>query len=71
MGSAHSGYDVVVVLGDAPFYTRFGFKRASLYGLRNEYNVDENFMVLELKKGTLDSTSGLVKYQTEFKEAGI
>jgi putative acetyltransferase len=65
------GYDVVVVLGDVPFYTRFGFKRASLYGLRNEYNVDENFMVLELKKGALDSISSLVKYQTEFKEAEV
>jgi putative acetyltransferase len=65
------GYDVVVVLGDVPFYTRFGFKRASLYGLRNEYNVDENFMVLELKKGTLDSIRGLVKYPREFKEAEV
>ena len=65
------GYDVVVVLGDVPFYTRFGFKRASLYGLRNEYNVDESFTVLELKKGTLDSVSGLVKYHTEFKEAEV
>jgi putative acetyltransferase len=64
-------YDVVVVLGDVPFYTRFGFKRASLYGLRNEYNVDENFMILELKKGALDSISGLVKYQPEFKEAEV
>jgi putative acetyltransferase len=65
------GYDVVVVLGDVPFYTRFGFERASLYGLRSEYNVDENFMVLELRKGALDSVSGLVKYPAEFKEAEV
>jgi putative acetyltransferase len=64
-------YDLVVVLGDVHFYTRFGFKPASLYGLRNEYNVDENFMALELKKGALDSTSALVKYPTEFKEAEV
>ena len=65
------GYDIVVVLGDVPYYTRFGFKRASLHGLGNEYNVDENFMVLELKEGALNSVSGLVKYQTEFKEAEV
>lgn len=64
------GYDIVVVLGDVPYYTRFGFKRASLYDLSNEYNVDENFMALELKEGALNSVSGLVKYQPEFKEAG-
>lgn len=63
------GYDVVVVLGDEPYYTRFGFKRASIYGLRNEYNVDENFMVMELKGDALKSAVGLVKYQSEFKEA--
>ena len=63
------GYDIVVVLGDVPYYTRFGFRRASLYGLSNEYNVDENFMALELEKGALNSVSGLVKYQIEFKEA--
>ena len=63
------GYDIVVVLGDASYYTRFGFKRASLYRLENEYDADENFMVLELKKGVLGSVSGLVRYQPEFKEA--
>jgi putative acetyltransferase len=63
------GYDIVVVLGEVPYYTRFGFKRARLYGLDNEYNVDENFMALELKEGALNSVSGLVKYQPEFKEA--
>ena len=65
------GYDFVVVLGEVPFYSRFGFKRASLYGLRNEYNADKSFMALELKKSALDSVSGLAKYQTEFKEAEV
>jgi putative acetyltransferase len=63
------GCDIVVVLGDVRYYTRFGFKHARLYGLSNEYNVDENFMALELKEGTLNSVSGLVRYQPEFKEA--
>lgn len=64
-------YDLVVVLGDESYYARFGFNRASLYGLSNEYNVDENFMVLELKEGVLSSVSGLVKYAPEFKEAEV
>ena len=62
-------YDIVAVLGDVSYYARFGFKRASLHGFSNEYGVDENFMVLELKKGALCSVGGLVKYQPEFKEA--
>jgi len=64
------GYDIVVVLGEEPFYSRFGFKRASIYGLNNEYNADENFMVLELKGDTLRFTGGLVKYQPEFRRVG-
>ena len=64
------GYDIVVVLGDEPFYSRFGFKRASIYGLKNEYNADENLTVLELKVDALRSIGGLVRYQPEFKEVG-
>ena len=66
--SREKGYDIIVVLGDVSYYTRFGFKQASLYGLKNEYNVNENFMALELRAGALNSVSGLVKYQPEFKE---
>ncbi|MGB8780058.1 MAG: N-acetyltransferase [Candidatus Bathyarchaeia archaeon] len=62
-------FEIVVVLGDVRYYARFGFKPARLYGLSNEYNADENFMVLELKEGALNSVSGLVKYQPEFEEA--
>jgi putative acetyltransferase len=64
------GYDILVVLGAERFYTRFGFRRASIYNLKNEYNADENFMALELKVDALRSVSGLVKYESEFKEAG-
>lgn len=65
----YEGYDLVVVLGHESYFTRFGFKRASLYDLSNEYNIDENFMALELKQGTLSAVSGLVKFQPEFKES--
>ena len=62
------GYAVVVVVGHKNFFSSFGFTRASVYGLNNEYNVDENFMVVELREGVLNAVHGLVKYQPEFKE---
>lgn len=65
-----SNYDLVVVLGDSHFYSRFGFSRAKDYQLENEYNADEEFRVLELQPGALQGIKGLVKYQPEFKEAG-
>ena len=63
------GYGVVVVLGDPRYYARFGFTRASDFGLGNEYHADEHFMALELKEGALRSLRGMVKYAPEFKEA--
>ena len=38
------GACMVVVLGDPPYYGRFGFERASRHGLRNEFGVEEEFM---------------------------
>ena len=67
--SKAQGYDLVVVLGHQAYYSRFGFKRASVYGLRNEYQADESFRVLELRTGTLNTVSGLVKYPSEFNKA--
>ena len=65
-----SGYDLVVVLGDPHFYSRFGFLRAKNHQLENEYNADEEFMVMELRAGALCGIKGMVKYQPEFKAAG-
>src|SRR4029077_14492876 len=64
------GYDAVVVLGHTKFYPRFGFSRAKDYGLDNEYNATDAFMVMELQVGVLGKISGLVKYAPEFREAG-
>jgi len=48
------GHDIVVVLGHANYYPRFGFTPATLKGLRSEYDVpDEVFMVRELVEGAL------------------
>jgi len=62
------GYDFSVVLGHPDYYPRFGFKKASDFGLGNDYNTDEAFMALEFKPGVLGSFSGLVQYVPEFNE---
>ncbi len=67
---AAAGFEMAVVLGSHHYYSRFGFSRASLYGLGNEYDADEHFMVMELKNGALDKVSGTVRYSLEFKECG-
>ena len=67
---AAAGFEMAVVLGSPYYYPRFGFSRASLYGLGNEYGADEHFMAMELKNGALDRVSGIVRYSPEFKECG-
>ena len=61
---------LVVVLGDPAYYARFGFQLAIDHGLRNEYQADDHFMVLELIPGELAKFTGLVKYAAEFSESG-
>lgn len=63
-----AGVDAVVVLGDPGYYSRFGFERASEFGLGNEYGIDEEFMVKWLRKDALDAVDGIVTYQPEFRQ---
>ena len=61
------GYSAVVVLGHPAFYPRFGFDRASAFGLTCEFEVpDDAFMVAELSPGSLSGVTGVVKYLAEF-----
>ena len=64
------GCGFVVVLGEPEYYGRFGFARASNYGLDNEYGADEAFMALELQPGSLPAAGGLVRYAPEFALVG-
>ena len=57
-------YDYVVLLGNPKYYQRFGFKKASDFGMQNEYGVDEPFMVIKLT--SCDLQNGLIKYCPEF-----
>jgi putative acetyltransferase len=63
------GYDFAVVLGHPDYYPRFGFTKASDFGLGNDYNADDAFMALEFKPGGLGSFRGIVHYVSEFAEA--
>jgi putative acetyltransferase len=60
------GFGFAVVLGAPGYYHRFGFRRARAEGLCNEYGIDEEFMVLELRPGALTGVSGVVRYDPEF-----
>ena len=61
------GAVAVVVLGHPAYYRRFGFVRASRFGLTCEYDVpDDVFMALELQDGALSGHAGVVRYHREF-----
>jgi putative acetyltransferase len=58
------GYDYCVVLGSPEYYQRFGFEKASSFGIENEYGVDPEFMLIRFSN--VDLADGLVKYAPEF-----
>ena len=61
------GHERVIVLGHPDYYPRFGFERASRYGVRFEFEApDEACMILALQPGALDGVSGVARYQPEW-----
>lgn len=62
------GYDFCVVLGDPRYYQRFGFEQASPFGIRNEYGVDEEFMIHYFSSCR---AQGLVRYGSEFARFSV
>jgi len=65
------GYPFVIVLGHAKYYPCFGFKPASQYGLRSQWNgvPDEAFMIMVLKDNVMHNVNGVAYYRDEFNEA--
>lgn len=60
------GENLVVVLGHADYYPRFGFQRASFSGITATFEVpDENLMVLALDQAAAVPT-GSIRYATAF-----
>ena len=65
------GCPFVIVLGHPEYYPRFGFERASKYGLSSQWEgvPDEAFMVIVMDQAALTGISGVAKYRAEFDEA--
>ena len=61
---AATGVGFIVVLGEPEYYRRFGFKTASLWGVKSLYEVYEPFMALELRPDSMQP--GLALYAPEF-----
>lgn len=62
------GFGFVVLIGHVEYYPRFGFQRASQFGLGNEYGADDAFQIIELIGGSIPPGGGLVRYGPEFAE---
>lgn len=61
------GCPFVIVVGHANYYPRFGFKPASTYGVKCEWDVpDDVFMLLVLDQSKMQGRSGLANYRHEF-----
>lgn len=59
--AVQAGHKAVLLVGDAPYYGRFGFERALTRGLDLPGPVDEaRFLGLELSTGALAESRGLV-----------
>ncbi len=65
--SRQAGHAIVVVLGHPDYYPRFGFQRASQFGVRSPFDVpDDAFMVQGLIPKALDAVTGVVRYPSAF-----
>ena len=65
------GYPFIIVLGHPEYYPRFGFKRASVHGIRSQWEgvPDEAFMILILNDEAMFGACGVARYRNEFDEA--
>lgn len=64
------GLGWAVVLGDPAYYSRFGFRPASEFGLFDEYGGGPAFQAIELIPGSLPVGAGRVRYAPEFASLG-
>lgn len=57
------GFESVILVGHKDYYPRFGFERASKWGITSSLEIpDEVFMAMQLKKDSLKGKSGVIKY---------
>lgn len=61
------GHRIVVVLGHAGYYPRFGFMPSKQFGIEWEHPAPEDaFMILPLQPDALTGVRGKVRYRPEF-----
>jgi putative acetyltransferase len=65
------GCPFVIVLGHPGYYPRFGFERASRFGVKSQWEgvPDEAFMMLILDESLRGGLGGTARYRKEFDEA--
>ena len=65
------GCSFIIVVGHAEYYPRFGFERASGYGIRCQWDgvPDDAFMILLLDKCAMEGVTGVARYRDEFNDA--
>lgn len=65
--AADMGYGSALLLGHPGYYPRFGYRAASLYGIRFPFEApDECCMAIELLPDALKGVQGMVEYAPEF-----
>jgi putative acetyltransferase len=60
------GHRIVVVLGHAHFYPRFGFSPKLAAHLESPFSGSDSFMAVDLAPGALDDVAGQVQYPPPF-----
>lgn len=64
-----SDIGAVAVLGHPQYYPRFGFRPASQWGIKSEYElIEEVFMMMELSPGYLQGYQGIIRYDAAFAD---
>ncbi|WKS94556.1 GNAT family N-acetyltransferase [Riemerella columbina] len=63
------GFSAIILLGHADYYPKFGYQKASKFGIQLPFEVpDENAMAIELIPNSLQEVSGTVVYPQAFWE---
>jgi putative acetyltransferase len=67
MKAKELGFESVTVVGYPAYYARFGFLKASTWGLRLPFDApDEAFLAIELEAGSLKDVRGVVQFPHEY-----
>jgi predicted N-acetyltransferase YhbS len=63
------GFDSIIVVGHKDYYPKFGFQKASKWGIKCPFEVpDGAFMAIELTENALENKAGVVQFPEEFME---